>query len=68
MRIGDGLHQLEHDRIEEDKARLLKQAAAELLGRFDGRVKDAIGELRKRALRLSGDESDFALPRLSRFE
>ena len=49
VRIGDGPHQFEHDRIEENEARLLEQAAAELLRCFDGNVKDQVGEFRKRA-------------------
>ena len=52
-------HQVEHDRIEENEARLLKEAAAELPCCFDGNVKDGVGELRKRAVRLPSDQSDF---------
>ena len=44
--IGDGLHQFEDDCIEENEARLLKEATAELPRCFDWRVKDAVGELR----------------------
>ncbi len=40
VRVWDGLHQFEHDRVEENEARLLKQAAAELPRCFDGNVKD----------------------------
>jgi len=58
MRIREPLHQLKDDRIENNEARLLKKAAAELSRRFNRRMKDTVGELRQRAVRLPGDQRD----------
>ena len=62
MRIGNGLHQIEDDRVEENEARLLKQASAELLGCFDGNGKDEVREFRKRAVPLPSDQGDRPSP------
>ena len=59
MRIRDGLHQFEHDRVEQNEARLLKQAAAELPRCFDGNVKDTTGKFRQRAVWLPSDQGDL---------
>jgi hypothetical protein len=59
VRVRRSLHQLEHDCVEENEACLLKQTAAELARCFDRRVKDAVRELRKRAVRLPRDQRDL---------
>ena len=55
MRVGNAARELEDNGVEDNEARLLEQAAAELLGLLDRNDKNGVGDPGQRAFRLVRD-------------